>query len=288
MSTKTTFKRIALVAVAALGLGVLSVAPSSATVSGLSVTVGGTATSASGASDTTTAATFTVSGFVDSLNDTITVQVIESGARPTAVGSTTMGVPNWGLLETATSTNGLINKTALNDTSAQKTGFVIGDSVTVGTATPWKIFSASADKFVGAKFYLQLDSVTAVNPGVYNYSIVTKTYSHNGATQSIATITTPVAITVATPASMSKVASAVTSTLGEPSVASIVSTVSTTNTAAATLAVSLLNASSSAAAESVTATITGPGTIGVAGGAVGKSVVLSNATGSLTLSVYAD
>ena len=30
MSTKTTFKRIALVAVAALGLGVLSVAPSSA------------------------------------------------------------------------------------------------------------------------------------------------------------------------------------------------------------------------------------------------------------------
>ena len=32
MSTKTTFKRIALVAVAALGLGVLSVAPSSAVV----------------------------------------------------------------------------------------------------------------------------------------------------------------------------------------------------------------------------------------------------------------
>jgi len=39
MSTKTTFKRIALVAVAALGLGVLSVAPSSAAVSNLSVTV---------------------------------------------------------------------------------------------------------------------------------------------------------------------------------------------------------------------------------------------------------
>ena len=38
MSTKTTFKRIALVAVAALGLGVLSVAPSSATVSALTVT----------------------------------------------------------------------------------------------------------------------------------------------------------------------------------------------------------------------------------------------------------
>ena len=45
MSTKTTFKRIALVAVAALGLGVLSVAPSSAVVSSLTVTVAdGTAT----------------------------------------------------------------------------------------------------------------------------------------------------------------------------------------------------------------------------------------------------
>jgi len=39
MSTKTTFKRVALVAVAALGLGVLSVAPVSATPTGLAVAV---------------------------------------------------------------------------------------------------------------------------------------------------------------------------------------------------------------------------------------------------------
>jgi len=64
MSTKTTFKRIALVAVAALGLGVLSVAPSQATVSALTVTgANGTSTlSATGyVSDSTTAATITVS-----------------------------------------------------------------------------------------------------------------------------------------------------------------------------------------------------------------------------------
>jgi len=66
MSTKTTFKRIALVAVAALGLGVLSVAPSSAAVSG--ATISGTNASVtlrSGSttladSDTTTAATISV------------------------------------------------------------------------------------------------------------------------------------------------------------------------------------------------------------------------------------
>jgi len=79
------------------------------------------------------------------------------------------------------------------------------------------------------------------------------------------------------------------STLGEPSVASKVATVSATNAAAATILVTLKNASNSTnAAESVTATITGPGTIGVAGGAVGKSVVLPYTSTSLTLSVYAD
>jgi len=60
MYTKTTFKRIALVAVAALGLGVLSVAPSSATPSmtvavtnGSGTLVGGNAVAAL---ETTTAA----------------------------------------------------------------------------------------------------------------------------------------------------------------------------------------------------------------------------------------
>jgi len=64
MSTKTTFKRVALVAVAALGLGVLSVAPSSATLTNVAIStpVAGSATFISGtsgavSSDTTTAAT---------------------------------------------------------------------------------------------------------------------------------------------------------------------------------------------------------------------------------------
>ena len=61
MSKTTFFKRIALTAIAALGFGMLSVAPSQATVSGLTVTVVN-GESDSGQSDTTTAATFTVSG----------------------------------------------------------------------------------------------------------------------------------------------------------------------------------------------------------------------------------
>jgi len=69
MSTKTTFKRIALVAVAALGLGVLSVAPSSADVSNVTVSVANGTSSKTGgaASDSSTAAVITVSALFDAV-----------------------------------------------------------------------------------------------------------------------------------------------------------------------------------------------------------------------------
>ena len=74
MSTKTTFKRIALVAVAALGLGVLSVAPSQAVVGNLTVTAtAGTAGNKAGTvQDTSTAALISVSALVGSLSDSVT------------------------------------------------------------------------------------------------------------------------------------------------------------------------------------------------------------------------
>jgi len=78
MSTKTTFKRIALVAVAALGLGVLSVAPSSATASGLAIAVtnGTSSIGGSGNSDSSTAGTVNVTALFDSTSDSATVQLV--------------------------------------------------------------------------------------------------------------------------------------------------------------------------------------------------------------------
>jgi len=88
MSTKTTFKRIALVAVAALGLGVMSVAPSQATVSALAFSgaTNGTSTNSSEGyvSDSTTAATVTVSGLLDTASDTITVQFVQKSGPTTS------------------------------------------------------------------------------------------------------------------------------------------------------------------------------------------------------------
>ena len=79
MSTTTNFKRIALVAVAALGMGVLSSAPSQAAWSGtagssLTLTVAnGTAGLTGAASDSTTAGTFGVRGLALAALDSIGV-----------------------------------------------------------------------------------------------------------------------------------------------------------------------------------------------------------------------
>ena len=70
MSTKTTFKRVALVAVAALGLGVLSVAPSQAAPAGDTLTL----SSATASATSGTAATVTVTQtFLAEAGDTMTV-----------------------------------------------------------------------------------------------------------------------------------------------------------------------------------------------------------------------
>jgi trimeric autotransporter adhesin len=85
MSTKTNFKRIALVAVAALGLGVLSSAPSQAAVSALSVTVtDGTATAPT--SDSTTAGLVAISFLANAQYDSATVsfQLIGDPGKGTA------------------------------------------------------------------------------------------------------------------------------------------------------------------------------------------------------------
>jgi len=80
MSTKTTFKRVALVTVAALGLGVLSVAPSSAAVQLDSITVSATSTTQT-IGETLTATSVSVTLGVASINtETMTVTAtIKSG-----------------------------------------------------------------------------------------------------------------------------------------------------------------------------------------------------------------
>ena len=77
----TTIKRIALVAVAALGFGVLSVAPSQADVSGLLVTTtDGTASVTK--SDSSTAASIKVQFLALGATDSVSVQIVAASALP--------------------------------------------------------------------------------------------------------------------------------------------------------------------------------------------------------------
>ncbi|CAN2170681.1 hypothetical protein MCEMRE226_00051 [Candidatus Nanopelagicaceae bacterium] len=290
MSTKTTFKRVALVAVAALGLGVLSVAPSTATVSALSVTITN-GTSTQNQSDSLTAAVVAVSALLDHANDTVTVSVVAKGDRPTTTGSYVNPTVRFGWLETTTSATSGVSADLVS-TEAGLKAFGGWNHVDSMTKTTYSLYNTGATTtgYAGAKFWLQLDSVTAVQPGTYAYTIIVKSYNHAGS-QTITTETRDINITVATPAADSKVANSGTSTAvlqrgssftsasSQDSVVAVVATASSTDNAV--IGVNLRNASNGLAAnESITATITGPGVIGAAGGTYGKSVVIAHTAGA--------
>jgi hypothetical protein len=87
MSTKTTFKRVALVTVAALGFGVMSVVPSTATVAAHSLTLSSaTASQLTSETATATSATVTAAWLNSDLGDTssVTTYLMSAPAGNTA------------------------------------------------------------------------------------------------------------------------------------------------------------------------------------------------------------
>ena len=234
-----------------------------------------------GTSDTTTAASIAITALVNSSSDSITVSVVTKSVPEDA-----SRVALLGFLETTTTAGWA--KTQVDDSTTMAADLANAgryDSETIASAN--YTINGNGAGYIGAKLTLQLESGTGTTKaGDYVYTAIIRSYSYDSGAWSVSTTNKDVTITVAALASASLVANATYSTLGEPSATSALATASAT--ARATLLVTLKNASNAAAAlESVTATISGPGTIGVAGGAVGKSVVLQY-TGALTLSVYGD
>ena len=309
MSTKTTFKRIALVAVAALGLGVISVAPSSAAVSGLTLTVNNAGADTLRArsttlidADTNTAASFTVSALHTSLSDTTTVAFYlktkpalatsEKAFMSLSDTTTSSSIVSLGDRAAGSFTQVTINKYS---TFVPRT-----DSVTA--AAPMRISGGVGN--VGGTFSLNLDTNTAGVKGTYVYTVIATTYSNNGSdVYTVSSTSSDVSIVVsenATDATTNSVvpsAAYSTAYIGAgATVANSDTTISAeataVNTARATITVTLKNASQTTgvAQDSVTATITGPGTVCNSDGTVcGKT--LSNvavAAGTLTLTVRAD
>ena len=105
MSTKTTFKRIALVTVAALGFGVVSVAPSSAAVIGDTYTLSASTTTVSLGS--AASVTLTTAGYFAANTDTVTVtaalKTYPSAATAAQIASAISTI-TWSAIDTGTAT----------------------------------------------------------------------------------------------------------------------------------------------------------------------------------------
>jgi hypothetical protein len=203
MSTTTNFKRIALVAVAALGLGVLSSVPSQA-VGNLVVTVGGTATTAAGQSDSTTAATISLSATLENVTDTISVSFVGNGTLGDSVtASAVAGAARLIYLDTTTAARTLVGKTSI-------TVPVAADKLDSLTASGSYYVTAASIGNVGAKFGIQLDSATTQVAGTYSFTVFVKQYTA-GVTNPVIT-TYPVSIVSPALATSSATASVVTST----------------------------------------------------------------------------
>ena len=310
MSSTTNFKRIALVAVAALGMGVLSSVPAQAIFSGtagsqLTITVvNGTGSLDGARSDSTTAGTVSISALALTASDSYTISAV-SKSRPAAATAQ----PNllFMLIDTATSTGAVISKginanaadsaTAISSNPTTTSGsFVAGMNTSSDSRTSVSATSpASTNQYVNSKWYAFQDSQASVArvAGTYVYTIVV---TPGGPGSAGTAQTADITITVAALASASLVANAANSTafigtaVDATADAAVSAVATSSDTPVGYLTVSLRNAAGStgtAARESVTITTT----IGQVGSSTnrGRSVVLKyDSVTNEDYNIYAD
>ena len=291
MSTKTNFKRIALVAVAALGLGLLSSVPSQAA-SQVTLTVAD-GTSSLSRSDSTTAASITLAALMDQ-GDSITIQVVMKsspvGTLPiTLIHRLDSNTPQAATNILTIDTSAVAAGAPAANTAAALNTLEIRDTVSVVAANRTqtnmvRVFKSSANTgFVSQAFGLQLDTATARVSGTYTYTVIAKVYNVNATTGGVAsvassrlpelTIERDVSITVAAASTLSTTPSAVTSfvdirsaaqaTGASDSADDAITGVSTAGTAVGYLYIGNRNAANgnTTAQDSITVTVTGAGQV---------------------------
>jgi hypothetical protein len=294
MSSKTNFKRIALVAVAALGLGVLSSVPSNAVFSGtagsqigITITNGtGTLSAAGARSDSTTAGIITASGLALTTADSFTVTTAKK-SWPAITTAAATPVLNLALRDTLTSTGASLVVNNSTGAALNATGAASDSATLVAVSTP---VSGGANMYAAASLYAFQDSNSATPriAGTYVYTVIVTPISGTAQTADIT-------ITVAAAAADSLVANASFSTVfmgtstGNASDVAVSALATASDTPRGYLTVKLRNASGvtngAAARESVTITTT----IGQVGTSTnrGRSVVLAYA-GDTDYNIYSD
>jgi hypothetical protein len=281
MSTKTTFKRIALVTVAALGFGVMSVAPSNAVINADTLTLS-SATAAQTTAETATAtsatATLAFLGTAAMDSASVTASLVSGPASSTAL-------PYLSLVETASASidSQTITVKPVGSVTAPNTAAVVWAK---GTGTV-----AASAKF---RVYIGTDATTApVKAGTYVVKLTPATVGSSGALQGATAQTLTITVTEA-PA-LDKVITTATSilTAGTFDSGTADAVVTASKTLAATTPGAFANAkanikitpknaagttvgTASNAGESMTAVLTGPGSLGTGvwgtGDAIGRAI----------------
>jgi hypothetical protein len=318
MSSKTNFKRIALVATAALGLSVLSSVPSQAIVipSNLTLTVTNSTTTTTTLSDSTTAATFGLSmlgtyatagsnsnggGATDSVSITITNKSVPGGASSTP---TAMFV----LMDTASSGSAVITRLNGNfsSTVTQKQyvagGFSGGDGKVTntdsGTSAIVSLGHGGANTYANANFRVFMQATTLA-AGTYVYTITASPFD-SGTINTANIKTVDVSFIVAAPSTtpaagqstayLSTGSSFVTGTTSDSTVV-VAATASTTARAVAQVKLRDADGVGTNIAESVTVT-TNLGSVSCGtSGPVGKNLTCLYTAGSsstLDIGIYSD
>ncbi len=249
MSTKTTFKRVALVAVAALSLGVLASVPSQATVSASSLTLSSpTSTQQTGETSTASAAVATLS-FLNTVaaSDTVSVTAYLMSAP---AGNTKTPV-----IQVSETSSAAVDETPVLAAPVLGAGaevtsqvvYVTGTAALVNATAKFKVYMNAAT--VAGTYVIKLVPAVAGGGGVINT---------DGVTLTITVTTNPNLDTVA--ASATSIITTVADTTTTTDATVTWPKAASTTAEAAVIKVGLLNAAGVATVgESYTATIAGPG-----------------------------
>jgi hypothetical protein len=299
MSTMTNFKRLALGVIAALGLGMLSVVPATATANTpvLTVAAGSANILQKGLSETSTAASATVVGLqTTALTDTYTVKAYLKAGVTGGLAATAFRLV---YLDTSTSNTLQLFPGSAGETttySAKDQAIFARVAISTGAFN----MNTSAAGYIGAKFGIMLESGTtraAADVGTYTFTVEVTSANASGSTAAAAVTADVNFVVTNTPAALALAGGTIdptksTAFLGTAADATSDAAISVVATAATTahgvITVKTYTSASNPAPESITVTVTGPGVVGVSGGAFGKNITLTGAGGDTDIEVRAD
>ena len=312
MSSKTNFKRIALVAVAALGMGVLSSAPSQAAVAAANLTVTATNGTASlDKSDSRTGGTVAITWLGSANTDTVVV-TIAAKSKPSA--ATTYPAGMFSVSDTSTSVgagdvfgmgrtntgSGSADPVKIDSLSAA--GRALSTIPTDSYTSVKQISGSNTWNTLNLKVHMGLTSSDTLKAGTYVYTVTVTPDRASGALQTADAKSVDVSIVIAAPdatpvaANSTAVLSSAATTFAAPipggdSTVSVAATASSTSKAIIRVTLKNVDGDSTPhVEESVTATTT-VGSLGTSSGAaIGKSLTMQyvKATGYLDIFIFAD